>query len=81
MGCDGLGFSSALNDEELRENGDTLEPNGKGPEDFWKSIPVWEDHSQEGGTTEQKPCLEGVDIRVVSRAVDSFHKINRISTG
>lgn len=49
---DGLGLSSALEHEELRENGDGLEPDGESPKDLGDGVLVGEKQSQNSSATD-----------------------------
>ena len=65
MRRDGLRFARALEDEELRENGDGLEEDGERPEDLRDGVGVVEDNSEEECGTNEVLDTEGVDGWVV----------------
>jgi hypothetical protein len=65
VGCDGLCFARALEDEELREDGDGLEEDGEGPEDLCDGVGVVEEEPEEECGADEVLDAEGVDGRVV----------------
>ena len=58
---DGFCFACALEDEELWEDGDGLEEDGKGPEDFDDGVRVVEDKSEKKCGANEVLDAEGVD--------------------
>lgn len=58
-------FASALEDEELREDGDRLEEDGEGPEDLCQVEGVVEEDPEEERGAEEVLDAEGVDGRVM----------------
>ena len=65
MGRDRFCFTGALEDEELREDGDGLEEDGEGPEDLCQVVGVVEDDPEEERGAEEVLDAEGVDGRVM----------------
>lgn len=78
---DCLCFTGALKHEELGQNCDRLEPNGKGPEDLRDGVGVWEDDGEDGGTGEEVLHLEGIDVGIVGRLVCVCHEVHNVSLG
>ena len=58
-------FAGALEDEELREDGDGLEEDGEGPEDLCHVAGVVEDDPEEERGTEEVLDAEGVNGRIM----------------
>jgi hypothetical protein len=58
-------FAGALEDEELREDGDGLEEDGEGPEDLCQVEGVVEEDPEEERGAEEVLDAEGVDGRVM----------------
>jgi len=54
-------FAGALEDEELREDGDGLEEDGEGPEDLCQVVGVVEEDPEEERGAEEVLDAEGVD--------------------
>lgn len=62
-------FTGALEDEELREDGDGLEEDGEGPEDLRQVVGVVEEDPEEERGAEEELDAESVDGRVVRWSV------------
>ena len=67
MRCNGFCFACALEDEELREDGNGLEEDGERPEYFCEGVGVVEEDSEEQRGTKEVFHTEGVDRWVVRR--------------
>jgi hypothetical protein len=61
-------FTCALDDEELREDGNGLEEDGERPEDFCDGVGVIEDESKDECGADEELDTERVDGRVVRRS-------------
>jgi len=68
-------FAGALEDEELREDGDGLEEDGEGPEDLCQAEGVVEEDPEEERGAEEVLDAEGVDGRVMRWPETDFHEI------
>ena len=68
MRRDGFCFACALEDEELRENGDGLEEDGERPEDLCDGVAIVEDECKDECGPDEVLDAEGVDGRVVCGA-------------
>ena len=68
MRRDGFCFACALEDEELRENGDRLEEDGERPEDLCDGVAIVEDECKDECGPDEVLDAEGVDGRVVCGA-------------
>ena len=62
-------FAGALEDEELREDGDGLEEDGERPKDLYDGMGIVEDDTKEECRAEEVLDTEGVDGRVICRSV------------
>jgi len=72
---DGFGFTGALEDEELWEDGDGLEEDGKGPEDFCDRVRVVEDDPEKKCGADEVLDAEGVDRGVIRWPKAEFHEV------
>ena len=75
---DGLGLASALEHEELGQDGDRLEPDGEGPEDLPRVVVVREQDGQDGGAAQEVLDPEGVEVAVVGRLVRVDHQVDDV---
>lgn len=48
MRCDSLSLAGALQHEQLRQDGHSLEPDGEGPKDLGYGVLVWDDDGEYG---------------------------------
>lgn len=67
MRRDGFCFACALENEELREDGNGLQEDGERPEDFCEGVGVVEEDSEEQCRAKEVLHTEGVDGWVVCR--------------
>ncbi len=81
VGGDGLGLAGALQHEELGQDGNGLEPDGKGPEHLHNSVADGEDESHESGAAEEILDLESVDVGVVGGLVRIGHEVDDVALG
>lgn len=81
VGRDGLSLTGALQHEELRQDGDGLEPDGKGPKDLGEGVLVGYQNGQNSGPRQQVVHTEGVDIGVVGRFVGVGHEVDDETLG
>jgi hypothetical protein len=81
VGGDGLGLASALEHEELGEDGDGFEPDGKGPEDLVEGVLLGPDDGKDGGSTEEVVDLEGVGVGVGGGLVGVGHEVDDVALG
>lgn len=58
-------FARALEDEELREDGNGFEEDGEGPGYFCDAVGVVEEESEDEGGADEVLYTEGVDGRVI----------------
>lgn len=65
MGRDRLRLSGSREHEQLREDGDALEPDGEGPKDLGGDELVIEDQGQDGHGGEQVVQPEGIQRGIV----------------
>lgn len=65
VGGDGLGFPRPLQHEQLRQDGDTLQPERKGPEHLGDGPFVGEQDGEDGGAAREVRHAESVQVRVV----------------
>lgn len=78
---DGLGLAGALQHEELREDGDGLEPDGEGPEDLGGAVRVGEEDGEHGGAGEEVLHAECVRVGVLRRPVRVRHQVDDVALG
>lgn len=81
VGRDGFSLAGSLQHEELRENGDGLQPDGEGPEDFADSILLGEQDGENGGSTEEVVDLEGIDVGIGGGLVSVGHEVDDVALG
>lgn len=79
VGGDGLGLARALQHKQLRENGHSLQPNGKGPQNLGRGVVVREDEGESGGGAEEVLHAECVGIDVVCRLVGVGHEVDDVA--
>lgn len=75
-GVHGLDLASALNEEELGENGDGLEVDGEGPEELVDGEIVVEEKRKNGRGNDEKEHAERVVLFVVRVLVLDAHQID-----
>lgn len=78
---DGLGLAGALQHEELGQDGDGFEPDGKGPEYLQQGVADREDDGHDGGTTEEVLDAKCVDVGVVGGLVRVGHEVDDVALG
>jgi len=81
VGGDGLGFAGALQQEELREDGDGFEPDAEGPEDFGGGVGVGVGEGEDHGAAEEVLDAEGVEVGVVGGFVGGGHEVDGVAGG
>ena len=81
VGRDGFGLAGSLQHEELRENGDGLQPDGKRPEDLTDSILLREKDGENGGSTEEVVDLECIDVGIGGGLVSVGHEVDDVALG
>lgn len=81
VGGDGLGLTGTLEHEELRKNGDRLEPDGEGPHDLPEVILVGQEDGECGGESKQVLDLEGVEPGIVGGLVGTDHEVDDVTGG
>lgn len=79
--CDGIGLAGALQHEELREDGDGLEPDGEGPQHLGELVAVGEENGEDGAAAEEVLNFEGVDVGVVRGLVVVEHEEDDVGLG
>jgi len=81
MRGDGLGLAGALQEEELRQDGDALEPDGEGPEDLGGRVAVGIDEGEDQRAPEEVLDAEGIEVRIVGGLVGGGHEIEGVPRG
>ena len=81
MRGDGLGFARALEHEELREDGNALEPDGECPQDLGELVAIGEEDGEDSGAAEEVLDFEGVDVGVVGWLVVVEHEVDGVGLG
>lgn len=79
MGSDGFCFAGSLQHEQLRQYGDTFEPQGEGPQDLGNGPFVREHDGQDGGSTQEVRYTESIEVRIMRRLVVVQHDVQCIS--
>lgn len=81
VGGDGLGLTGALQHEELGQNSNGLEPDGKGPEHLHDGVADGEDEGHDGGGAEEILDFESIDVGVVGGLVRVGHEVDDVALG
>ena len=79
MRGNGLCFTGPLQHEQLRQNGDALEPNAEGPGDFEEGVLHGEEDGQDKGEAEKEFYAEGVEVGVVCWLVGARHQVDDVA--
>lgn len=74
-----LGLAGALEHEQLREDGDRLEPDAEGPEDLRQGVLVGPDQGEGCGGAKEVLDFEGVDVGVVGGFVGVCHEVEDVA--
>lgn len=81
VGGDGLGLAGALEHEELGQDGDGLEPDGKGPENLQGGVLGGEEDGEDGGAGEEVLDAKGVGVGIVGGLVGVGHEVDDVALG
>ena len=76
-----LGLAGALQHEQLRQDGDALEPNRKGPHNLPEVVLVGQQDGENRRESQKVLHPEGVEPRVVGRLVGADHQVDDVSGG
>jgi len=78
---DGVGLAGALQHEELRQDGDGLEPDAEGPEDLERRVLVGEEQREHRRAEQQVLHAEGVEGRGLRGLVRRRHQVEGVAGG
>lgn len=79
VGRDSLSLACALQHKQLRENGHSLQPDGKGPQDLGRGVVVREDEGESGSGAEEVLHAECIGVEIVCRLVGVGHEIDDVA--
>jgi hypothetical protein len=77
----GFGLPRPLQHEELGQDRDALQPDGKGPEYFRRAVLVGEENGHDGACGEEVLDLEGVLVGIVGGLVVVEHEVDDVGRG
>lgn len=81
MRGDGLRLPRALQQKQLRQDCNRLEPDAECPQDFRRGVFVGEDGGEDRGAAEQVAHFEGVEVGVVGGLVVVQHQVQGVGAG
>lgn len=79
MRSDRLGLARPLQEEQLWEDSDGFQPDGKRPQDLRRRVLVGEDDGEDERAAEKVLHAEGVDVRVVRGLIGCCHQVDGVA--